>query len=42
MWIGACGTSQGVRTVFIGDYDFTPGERRLIAKIAGDTARGGA
>jgi uncharacterized protein YjaZ len=37
--ISACDTSQGVRTIFIGDYPFTPAERRVIARIADDAAR---
>ena len=31
--------TMGVRTQFVGAYAFTPPERRLIARIAGDTTR---
>ena len=37
--ISACDSSDGVRTVFRGDYAFTPDEQRTIARIAGDAAR---
>lgn len=37
--ISACDSSDGVRTVFRGDYAFTPIERQTIARLAGDAAR---
>jgi uncharacterized protein YjaZ len=35
----ACRRTEGIRTVFVGDHDFTLAERRTITRIAGDTAR---
>lgn len=37
--VSGCDQTQGVRTIFTGDYPFTATERRVIARIAGDAAR---